>query len=254
MEDQALHAFTPGMSPAIQSPAAADRRSSSPSIAHQDRRELVRLITAADVEGALQLITSLVRNGIGEEVLLTDLMAGAARTLGQGWESDRLDFAEVTIGMCVLHRLLREHDWGAPLQPYAADAPRILLTTFAGEQHGFGAMMVDVFFRRAAWVSRAMPCEPVDRVHRELSAHAYDIIGISGASYRPRHEAAAQIKALRGASKNPAARVIIGGPVFGGGCEELLSVGADGYASDAKGAVALANQLHRRAKVCTETD
>jgi len=57
---------------------------------------------------------------------------------------------------------------------------------------------------------------------------------------------ASAILVLREASVNPAIVVMIGGPVLGAMPDVVERVGADGTASDAAGAVALAERLVAR--------
>ena len=97
------------------------------------------------------------RRAISVESIFLDLLAPAARQLGTQWEADVTDFANVTLGVSRLQRIMRRLG-DTFLQ---RDQPRqrgesALLTIIPGEQHSFGLSMVAEFFRRAG-------LEPVHR-------------------------------------------------------------------------------------------
>ncbi|MEM9840609.1 MAG: hypothetical protein AAF830_15830 [Pseudomonadota bacterium] len=218
-----------------------------PSVVASERQDFIGYLLNGDVEAACRLLDRVANSGVGEERLLTEMVAWSARSLGQGWEDDTIAFADVTIALCGLSRVLRKRDWGVEKAPGpAANAPSILLTTFAGEQHGFGVTFLEIFFQRAGWATCSMPCADSADVKAALARYRYDVLALSASVDIAADRLSNQIKVLRHASQNPGMRVLVGGPAI----QDALPHGADGTADDAQSAVAEAARLHRTSKDC----
>jgi methanogenic corrinoid protein MtbC1 len=186
----------------------------------------------------------LAATGYGADYLLLDLLTRAARSLGEMWEQDICDFTEVTMGVLRLHALVRlicaECDAG--LQP-GPQAPRALLVQAPGEKHGLGLAMVVHFFRRAGWHVHSEPVGTAADLASLAAADRFGLAGISVSCSDHMEQLAASITALRRASRNPAIRVLVGGPAFIRHPQLAGMVGADGTASDAQLAVQQAEKL-----------
>jgi methanogenic corrinoid protein MtbC1 len=146
--------------------------------------------TAAEVQGFVAqlmvgadaptqaLLAQLRRRGMTVEALYLDLLAPAARLLGEYWDNDLADFAAVTVGLGQLQRLLRDlsPDFSIDLGS-RAHARRVLLVQAPHEQHSFGLSMVAEFFRRDGWVVEGgvgtAAADPVVRVQNDW----YDVSG-----------------------------------------------------------------------------
>jgi hypothetical protein len=79
--------------------------SSSPSA---EVAELARLLLVHEGEIASQFVHMLRQHGAPLERICLDLLAPAARRLGELWARDACDFAELTTGLTRLHAVLRE--------------------------------------------------------------------------------------------------------------------------------------------------
>jgi methanogenic corrinoid protein MtbC1 len=217
--------------------------------------------TAAEVQGFVAqlmvgadaptqaLLAQLRRRGMTVEALYLDLLAPAARLLGEYWDNDLADFAAVTVGLGQLQRLLRDlsPDFSIDLGS-RAHARRVLLVQAPHEQHSFGLSMVAEFFRRDGWVVEGgvgtAAADPVVRVQNDW----YDVIGFSLGSETRLRWLREKIAAVRLASRNPALVVMVGGPLFQLHPDWVQHVGADGTSGDAKDAPALATTLVAAAK------
>ena len=114
--------------------------------------EFTNILLQHEVEVAYAYIDSIRVRGISLSAVYLELLAPAARVLGEMWEEDRCGFADVTVALCRLHEILR----GLSATPPAnTDTPplgrRVLLVPVPGEQHTFGLLMVAEFFRRSGW-------------------------------------------------------------------------------------------------------
>lgn len=182
--------------------------------------------------------------GLGVETLYVDVLAPAARHLGEMWERDECDFVDVTMGLWRLQEVMRDVAARAPggLAP-AAHRRSALFAPMPGDDHSFGAQMIDEMFARAGWSSAVL----VSAKRRELLDHiarsAIDLVGLTVSRDCPNSALASLIRAIRSVSLNPNVRIIIGGHVINQDPGIVAKVGADGTGVDAKAALELAERL-----------
>lgn len=197
-----------------------------------------------ELRGLLDRVDVLLAGGVPVETIYLDLLAPAARRLGVWWESDACDFYDVTMGLWRLQEVLQTLSafapWSAPL---AASARRALFAPAPGEQHGFGAALVEEFFRRAGWQTWNAPAADAAELAALVAARGYDVIGLTVSVERHLATLPATIAGLRRASRNPEIIVMVGGRVFVADPGLAARVGADATAVDAAAAVDTAEQL-----------
>ena len=225
--------------------SAPTRKQTAPTAADVD--ELARLLLQHDGAVAKAYVDTVRQRGAGLEALCLELLAPAARRLGDLWDDDLCTFMQVTVGLCRLHGVLRELNPSFRTPGFADSRDhgrRALLMPTPGEQHTFGLLMVGEFMRRAGWeVWTDFP-----GTQRELTAivsgHWFAVAGLSlGSELRLDHLTAA-IKALRRESRNPSIGIIVGGPIFIKNPEYVGRVGADTMAADARQATERADSVY----------
>ncbi|MBK1686039.1 cobalamin B12-binding domain-containing protein [Rubrivivax gelatinosus] len=209
-----------------------------------DLARFIEFTLAPGDAGWLEMVGALRERGVPVELIYLDLLAPAARRLGEMWEQDLVMFSDVTVALGRLHRIMRGlspslgHDLHVPVE-----GRRALLLPAPGEQHTFGLSMVAEFFRHAGWEvvceldSRSI--DPVRRVRREW----FDVVGVSVGVDARLDWLRDGITMMRRASRNRGMSVIVGGPVFALHPERAAEAGADGTARDAREAPVLASRL-----------
>lgn len=222
-------------------PAARAGHADAPRL--DDVVALASLAMAHEASAALSLVESLRARGTPLEAIYLELLAPAARHLGQLWEADLCSFTEVTLGLCrlqqVLNALTAELN-GDPERP--RHGRRALLVPAPGEQHTFGLSMVAEFLRRAGWDVWAEAASKQELIAL-VRAEWFAVIGFSVSCDTRLDVLAGAVRAIRRASRNPYLGVMVGGSVFVDHPELVSFVGADATAADARQACLQAETL-----------
>lgn len=197
-----------------------------------------------EVGPLLARIEALMAAGASVETVYLHVLAPAARRLGAWWDEDACDFVDVTMGLWRCQEIVHALSALIPgVAPEAGAERRALFSPAPGEQHGFGALLVEEFFRRAGWQTWSAPALDKDELVALVAGRAFDVVGLTVSVERHVAPLEATITAVRFASRNPALIVLVGGRVFSETPELAKAIGADGTAADGLLAVALADDL-----------
>ena len=199
------------------------------------------LCARAERQKAAQLIARLQAEGLNQEGVFIELITPAARHLGQQWEDDLLGFAEVTIGLVLMHEVIHGMGYEYHDGPqHAGGVKRVMLASAPGSQHVLGLSIVSEFFRKAGWQvvlevspSRTELCHAVQN-------EWFDLIGLSVALDSQLDVLSDLIGSLKAASRNPTTPVLLGGPAFSTGAHRAEAFGAQAICVDARDCVPLA--------------
>lgn len=199
-----------------------------------DVDRFVKACLSHDEAQCPRLVNDYILVGATLERLCLELLTPAARILGTMWEEDEADFLEVTLGLGRMQRVVR--DLGrrvAAETPMAEDAGQAFLCGMPDEQHSLGLAMVAEFFVADGWGVTVGPPLGADDVLHEVSAHWYDVIGLSAGITERVPRIASVIRDIRAASLNANLAVMVGGRAFVDHPELVAMVGADASAPDA---------------------
>ena len=213
----------------------------------QEVTDFVQLVLARDELPIATCVSDFRDKGMSIEAVFLDLLAPAARHLGDMWVEDTCDFTQVTVALGRLQHLLQALSpaFGAEVQ-FPAHARRVLLVPAPGDHHTFGLSMVAEFFSHSGWEvtggTLASPTNAEDMAQREW----FDVIGFSVGSDARLDVLKDCIGRVRKVSRNPHVGIMVGGPVFAEMPEQVDLVGADCTAVDGKDAPLQAEQLLSR--------
>jgi methanogenic corrinoid protein MtbC1 len=192
----------------------------------------------------LNAIEQYLSRGVAVEHIFIELLAPSARKLGELWEADECDFVDVTMGLWRLQEVMRVVAMRSPVILHTITAPRsALFAPIPGDQHSFGALMIDEVFTRAGWESEVLFEPKRPQLLEILARRAFDLVGLTVTNDCPSGDLADLISAIRSVSRNPDIRVLIGGRAVNIDPTLHVAAGADGTAIDAVSAVVLAEQL-----------
>lgn len=225
-------------------PVTSARNVAVPALDEAQIREFVALVLAEDDDAILRYAADLQSRGVSVESIYLDLLAPAARALGDMWCEDTCDFVEVTIAVSRLQLVLRDlSQMFVRDRTDAALVGSVLLACTPGEQHSLGLFMVAEFFIRDGWGVRVGPPLSEDRLLADVRTSWYDVVGFSAACDTRLDHLKREISRVRKASKNPRVLVMAGGRCFNEQPELLSRVGADASAANAELAPEIARQL-----------
>jgi methanogenic corrinoid protein MtbC1 len=217
----------------------------------EDVVEFTGLVLDADMPDILGFLDRARASGMTVEGVYIDLLAPAARRLGDLWMADQCSFAEVTMAMARLQVVLREvgPSFRSAVE-YVNSGRRLLLSPAVGEQHTFGLLILAELFVRAGWDvwGGAAPGDDVVRLVRD---EWFDVVGLSVGCSPRLDSLAAEIRRIRAASRNRSIGVMVGGTIFSEHPELVAQVGADATAVDGRDAPRIAAALGKaRASPC----
>jgi MerR family transcriptional regulator, light-induced transcriptional regulator len=196
----------------------------------------------------LEEVDAFIAKGASVETICLDLLAPAARKLGEMWEQDECDFLDVTMGLWRLQEVMREVAARAPVDfaglaiPYSA-----LFSPMPGDHHNFGTLMLEEVFARGGWRSEALIKPERRELLDRLARQPFDLVGLTLARDCPSAALTNLIKAVRNVSANPHIIVLVGGRMVNENPEIATEVGADGTGADALTALELADGLVKTA-------
>jgi hypothetical protein len=201
-----------------------------------DAQHLARqsLLATSDLH---QVIAQWLQRGVGLESIYLDGITQAARTLGQWWLSDDIDFGTVTVGSSRLHRLLYDLSPQFLIDAQPPMGATVLMLAEPESQHTMGLFMLSEFFRRAGWYTLVEQPRLDANVLRLLSGHWVDVLALSVSTDRQLAALRVLVRQARTISPNPQMAIIAGGPLALSHPQALLDLGVDWIGTDAPGTV-----------------
>ena len=207
-----------------------------------DITALAAIVLGDDLEAAATYVTVLRDRGLSMETLYTELLEPTARHLGKLWDDDRCDFVDVTVGVARLQQLLSIFNDTYHL-PQIGSRRQVLMTTAPGNQHSFGASMIEKLLFAAGWQVETEYSGSADAIVDWVSRSWFAVIGLAAGSNEQLDSLKAVIIEVRRRSKNKSIGVMVGGPMFTENPTLALAMGADSTAPNAPTAVLAAQKL-----------
>ncbi|MFZ4406015.1 MAG: cobalamin B12-binding domain-containing protein [Paracraurococcus sp.] len=209
-----------------------------------DVETLCTMLLVDDRDAAVAHVDALRDRGVTLQHVCLDLLAPAARWLGEAWNDDRCDFSTVTLGLMRLQHIFRDlqPEFTRDTRPQSRSR-RILLVIAPGEQHGFGRDMLAGFFRHAGWDVVAPPPGSVADFAAVIRQESFEVVGFSAATDTRLDAVATCIRAVRKSARNHACGIMVGGPIFIARPENVALVGADATAADGQQATLQAERM-----------
>lgn len=213
-------------------------------ITAKDVEEFTQLSLTGEAHVLLDFVDNCLATGSSVETIYVDLLAPAARRLGEYWEQDSEDFVGVTMGLWRIQEILRELTLRIPPKSRPGHGQRsALFSAVPGEQHSFGTLMVSECFQRAGWDADALIEPTQSELNGKLAKRHYDLVGLTVTRDCSTGSLCRLVNTIKAVSSNPNIRILIGGRVVNEQPDLVEECGADATAADAPSAVALADIL-----------
>ena len=202
-------------------------------ITSTDVTNFVGLLLEGRQNDGLDWINETRTKGVSIESIFLNLLAPAARQLGELWEDDERDFTEVTLGLAELHKILHLLPSMSELhKQYVPNGLTILLMPSPGDQHTLGLAMVAEFFQRDGWAVDGGTFAASDNPALLVKAKHYDAVGFSlatGLGFNRLQDCISDIRKTVSPNK---LCIIVGGPYFAANQDKVSLVGADLFVQD----------------------
>ncbi len=213
-------------------------------ITDADVEEFTQLSLTGEAHVLLDFVDNCLATGSSVETIYVDLLAPAARRLGEYWEDDSEDFVGVTMGLWRIQEILRELTLRIPPKSRPGHGQRsALFSAVPGEQHSFGTLMVSECFQRAGWDTDALIEPTQSELNGKLAKRHYDLVGLTVSRDCTTGSLCSLITTIKAVSYNPNIRILMGGRVINEQPYLVAECGADATAADAPSAVALGDIL-----------
>ncbi|MEM6857442.1 MAG: cobalamin B12-binding domain-containing protein [Pseudomonadota bacterium] len=219
-----------------------------------DAERFAALPLKLEAPGLLEEVDRFLEQGVSVEEMYLELLAPAARRLGEMWDADECDFVDVTMGLWRLQEVMREISARFPPQAAQTGAPRsALFCPIPGDNHSFGAQMIEEVFARAGWQTEVL-LKPERRDLLDYVARTpVDLVGLTVSRDCPAAALSSLIKGIRGVAINPHLSVLVGGHVINSNPGLVAEIGADGTGADARAALQVSERLVDAAPARTHT-
>lgn len=218
--------------------------------AHSEVAAFAAWCAAGDDRRMAEHVSGLLARNVGLDAIYLHLLAPVARHLGEQWVRDEVGFVEVQLGLCQLHRLVRDCgsvglEVGSPLGGGDGGTRSIMLGVAPGEMHTFGVTLAAEFFRRHGWQVSNLCGLDIDFLLERVATTHYTAAGFSLHGDGCFDALVETIGAIRERSCNASLLVLVGGDYFARHPDKVDVVGADLGADDAHRAVFAAERaLH----------
>jgi methanogenic corrinoid protein MtbC1 len=213
-------------------------------VTEADVLKFTRLAVTGEAPELLDFVDHCLESGNSVETIYIDLLAPAARKLGEYWEDDSEDFVGVTMGLWRIQEILRELTLRIPPKSRPGHGQRsALFSTMPGEQHSFGTLMLAECFQRAGWDTDVLIEPTQSELTGKCAKRHYDLVGLTVSRDCSTGSLSSVVSTVKAVSGNPHICVMVGGRVINEQPELVDECGADATAIDAISAVMLADRL-----------
>ncbi|MDM7957664.1 B12-binding domain-containing protein [Blastomonas sp.] len=197
-----------------------------------------------EVDVLSDMVSAYLDQNIAPETLFIQLIAPAARELGEKWTRDECDFVDVTMGLWRLQSLLRTVAlWAPPSPGWNLRTNKALFTAMPDDQHSLGTLIISECFQRAGWDVETLIEPQQSDILQALSTTSFDLVGLTVTTDFSIGAVPKLLTAMRSVSCNSNLAIMIGGPALGYDPVRARELGADGTAPDAEAALKMADEL-----------
>lgn len=207
-------------------------------------RQFLQLLLTYQRGRAGQLVHQALEQDVSLKAIYLQVLQPSQREIGRLWQSNEISVAQEHYCSAATQLIM------AQLYPHVLEfaaedkSSRIVVTCVEDELHEIGARMVADFFEMSSWDAVYLGANTPSRDVLQMAASTKpDLLAVSATMTIHLRQVAELVNFVRGSQDLQGIPILVGGCAFNQSQELWQKVGADGYATDAEQAVALANQL-----------
>ena len=195
-----------------------------------------------DRQHAEEIITKAIEDGVSIKDVYLKIFQPAQWEIGRLWQTNKITVAMehyCTAATQFIMSRLYDHIFATE-----KNGKSMVATSISGELHELGIRMVSDFFEMEGWntfyLGANTPGKSIVDMIKEVDA---DILAISATIYFNIPQVADLISYIKSETETDKLKILVGGKAFNSYHDLWQQVNADGYASDAEGAVTEAYRL-----------
>ncbi len=199
-----------------------------------------------DRKSAADAVLAAAENGTPVADIYLEVIQRSQREIGRLWQLSRITVGQEHFCTAASQAVI------ARLYPWIFSAERngrsMVAACIGGELHELGVRMVADFFEMAGWDSYFLGANvPASSLLDAIESRQADVLGISATMVAHIDAVRQLVAAIRTDPRGARVRILVGGYPFTLAANLWQTVGADGYAADARAAVGAATRLMRTA-------
>ncbi len=201
---------------------------------------LYESVLEGERDETLEYVQKALDEGIAPDVILNEGMIAAMKEVGQLFEEGEYFVPEMLIAARAMQgglEILRPKLVAFGIEPVG----KVILGTVKGDLHDIGKNLVGMMLEGAGFDVQDLGIDVASETFIEAITDDVDVVGLSALLTTTMPEMEATIKAIDEAGLRSKVKIMVGGaPVTS---DYAKKIGADGYASDAGQAAALAQSF-----------
>lgn len=201
---------------------------------------LCNALISEDHYAGARMIEQIRADGVSVETVYLGYLAGAARMLGEWWNTDRVSFVDVTIATSRMYAIMRSlrHLFKPAIDSLTKTA---IFASVPDETHTLGVRMAADVFRKDGWNIETKLGFTHNELVTDIDKSECNVIGLSAAGQHSIDKLARLVVSLR--IVKPAALVLVSGNIADEASDALELMEVDAVATDIPGALDEMNQM-----------
>lgn len=199
----------------VQATPQARRDHAPNALDEEEINRIADLLLNAEEDAFEYAIKTHKAHGVPIDYIVLDLIPEIARKLGKHWEEDSLSFADVSIGVNKLERVIYKLDYLFQANQLERQQNKsIFVSGCPGSQHSLGTLIFTNFLTFSGWQVHRPNKVNIDCMVEGVESKNHQALAISVATNEQLEQLPSLISLLRQKSKNPKIIVLIGGPLY----------------------------------------
>jgi methanogenic corrinoid protein MtbC1 len=199
----------------VQTTPQARRDHAPNTLDEEEINRIADLLLNAEEDAFEYAIKTHKAHGVPIDYIVLDLIPEIARKLGKHWEEDSLSFADVSIGVNKLERVIYKLDYLFQANQLERQQNKsIFVSGCPGSQHSLGTLIFANFLTFSGWQVHRPNKVNIDCMVEGVKSKNHQALAISVATNEQLEQLPYLISLLRQKSKNPKIIVLIGGPLY----------------------------------------